>query len=195
MESSALINSLGIGAAIFAGFILLWFMRMFFKRRMSNHQSNQMLAATSKTSCEEKRKYPRIAISWPGRIETPQDTMTIQLNDISEGGAFVVCARPLPLAEKFRLTINAPDYDALTLNAEVVWSNANVPEDRVINRGMWVRFVNTTQEEKKVLYDIINAHLDIPDDIETKDQTSSGTSGIVIKGHFNSAKKRINSSF
>lgn len=159
MESSALINSLGIGAAIFAGFILLWFIRMFFKRRMANHQSNQMLAATSKTSWEEKRKHPRIAISWPGRMETSQDSMTIQLNDLSEGGAFVVCTKPLPLAEKFRLTINAPDDDALTLNAEVVWSNANVPEDKVINRGMGVRFIENTDENRGSLNHIIVSYL------------------------------------
>ena len=159
MESSALINSLGIGAAIFAGFILLWFIRMFYKRRMANLQSNQMLAATSKTSWEEKRKHPRIAISWPGRMETSQDSMAIQLNDISEGGAFVVCAKPLPLTEKFRLTINAPDHDALTLNAEVVWSNANVPQDKVINRGMGVRFIENTDENRGNLNHVIVSYL------------------------------------
>jgi hypothetical protein len=159
MDSSALINSLGIGAAIFAGLILLWFLRMFFKRRMAKHHSNQMLAAKSKTSWEEKRKHPRIAISWPGRMETSQDSMTIQLKDISAGGAFVVCASPPPLNETFRLTINAPDYDALTLNAEVVWSNANVPEDKVINRGMGVRFIKNTDEDRSSLNHIIVSYL------------------------------------
>jgi Tfp pilus assembly protein PilZ len=159
MENSMLINSLSIGAAIFAGFILLWFLRIFFKRRMTKHRSNQTLAATSKTSWEEKRKHPRIAISWPGRIETSRDSMAILLKDISAGGAFVVYEKPLPLTEKFRLTINAPDYDALTLNAEVVWSNANVPEDKVINRGMGIRFIENTEEDRSIFNHILQSYL------------------------------------
>jgi Tfp pilus assembly protein PilZ len=159
MDSLALITSLGIGAAIFAGFILLWFLRMFYRRRMMGHQSNQVLAATSKTSWEEKRKHSRTAISWPGQMEISEKSMTVQLKDISAGGAFVVYDQPLPLSEKFRLTINAPENDALTLNAEVVWSNANVPQDKVINRGMGVRFIENTDEDRSRLNQILATYL------------------------------------
>jgi hypothetical protein len=155
MDSSALIRSLGVGAALFAGFILLWFIRTVFKRRISHQQSSQTMTAPSEISWEEKRKHPRMAVSWPGRMETDQESKTVQLKDISQGGAFVTCGSPLPLSEKFRLTINAPDCDALTVNAEVVWTNANVPEDKVINRGMGVRFIDNTDRERDGLKQII----------------------------------------
>ena len=164
MDSTVLINSLGIGAAIFAGLILLWFLRIFFKRRMADQQSNQTMAASRKVSWEEKRKHPRVAVSWPARMEASQDSSTVQLKDISMGGAFVVCASPLPLSEKLRLTINAPNRDSITLNAEVVWSNVNVPEEKVINRGMGVRFIENTDEERSGLHHVITSNLEESDE-------------------------------
>lgn len=164
MDSTMLINSLGIGAAIFAGLVLLWFLRFFFKRRMTDQQSNQTLTSSRKTSWEEKRKHPRVAVSWPAQMEASQDSSAVQLKDISMGGAFVVCASPLPLSEKLRLTINAPNQDSITLNAEVVWSNANVPEEKVINRGMGVRFIENTDEERSCLHYVITSNLEESDE-------------------------------
>lgn len=160
MDSTSLINSLGIGAAIFAGLVLLWFLRIFFKRRMTDQHAKQTLAALGKTSWEEKRKHPRVAVSWPARIETSQDSKSVQLKDISMGGAFVVCADPLPLSEKLRLSISTPDQESFTLNAEVVWSNVNVPADKVINRGMGVRFIENTDEQRGCLNHAIKSYIE-----------------------------------
>ena len=160
MDSSALINSVGIGAAIFAGIILLWFLRVFFKRRVAKQQSNQMAAANQKTSWEEKRKHPRVAVSWPGRLETPEGPIEVQLKDISLGGAFVVCPHPLGLSEKFRLDIDPPDQTSLELNAEVVWSNANVPADKIINRGMGIRFIENSDEDRSRLNQVITSYFE-----------------------------------
>jgi len=155
MDSSILINSLGIGAIIFAGLILLWFLRMLFKRRVAKQQSHRMAGAEEKTSWEEKRKHPRVSISWPARINPADESLNVQLKDISLGGAFVVCRQPMPLSQKFRIAIEAPEQSQLELNAEVVWSNANVPEDKVINRGMGIRFINNSDGDRKRLNDLI----------------------------------------
>ena len=155
MDSSTLINSLGIGAIIFAGLILLWFLRMLFKRRVAKQQSHRMAGAEEKTSWEEKRKHPRVSISWPARINPADESLNVQLKDISLGGAFVVCRQPMPLSQKFRIAIEAPEQSQLELNAEVVWSNANVPEDKVINRGMGIRFINNSDGDRKRLNDLI----------------------------------------
>ena len=157
MQSSTLINSIGIGAVIFAGFVLLWFLRVFFKRRMAKKQSHQMTASARKTSWEEKRQHPRVSVSWPARLETPQSSLKVQLKDISLGGAFVVCENPLPLSEKFRMSIEPPEQTILELNAEVVWSNANVPPDKIINRGMGIRFINNPDEARSRLSSVITS--------------------------------------
>jgi c-di-GMP-binding flagellar brake protein YcgR len=83
--------------------------------------------------------------------------LEVQLKDISLGGAFVVCPNPLPLSEKFRISIEPPEQALLELNAEVVWSNANVPEDKIINRGMGIRFINNTDEDRRRLNDVITS--------------------------------------
>ena len=160
MDSSTLINSLGIGAIIFAGLILLWFLRTLFKRQVAKQQSQEMAAAHQKTSWEEKRKHPRVSVSWSARLNTPDDSISVQLKDISLGGAFVVCSHPLALSEKFRLTIDQPGHSALELNAEVVWSNANVPEDKIINRGMGIRFIENSDEDRNRLSDMITAFME-----------------------------------
>ena len=157
MDSSTLVNSIGIGAAIFAGLVLLWFLRIVFKRRVAKKQSNQMAASAQRTSWEEKRQHPRISVSWPARCETPDGPLKGQLKDISLGGAFVVCPNPLALSEKFRISIDPPRQTPVELNAEVVWSNANVPEDKVINRGMGVRFINNSDEDRSRLNDVITS--------------------------------------
>ena len=159
MDSSTLINSLGIGAIIFAGFILLWFLRTLFKRRVAKQQSHQMASSDQKTSWEEKRKHPRVSISWPARLEAPDGPMEVQLKDISLGGAFVVCPHPLALSEKFRVAIDPPEQSSLELNAEVVWSNANVPEDKIINRGMGIRFIENSDADRSRLNDVITSFI------------------------------------
>ena len=160
MDSAALVNSLGIGGAIFAGLVMLWFLRKFIKRRTAANQANAISASASQTSWEEKRKHPRVAVSWPAQIETSNGQIDVQLRDISLGGAFVVCQNPLPLSQQFLLIINAPNQDPLALNSEVVWSNINVPEDKIINRGMGVRFIQNTDADRQRLNRVIMAHLE-----------------------------------
>lgn len=157
MQSATLVNSIGIGAAIFAGLVLLWFLRVFFKRRIARKQSHQMAASDQKASWEEKRQHPRVSVSWSARLETPQGSQKVQLKDISLGGAFVVCPDPLPLSEKFLISIEPPEHSPLELNAEVVWSNANVPEDKIINRGMGIRFINNSDEDRSRLNHMISS--------------------------------------
>ena len=160
MNGSALVNSIGIGAAIFAGLVFLWFLKTLFKRRVAKNQTNQTAAEIQKTSWEEKRKHPRVSVSWPARMETPEGSLKAQLKDISLGGAFVVCPKPLPLSEKFLIFIEPPEQTPLELNAEVVWSNANVPEDKIINRGMGIRFINNPDEIRSRLNDVITSYLE-----------------------------------
>ena len=134
--------------------------RAAFMQRAAKNQTNQTAAEIQKTSWEEKRKHPRVAVSWPARMETPEGSLKAQLKDISLGGAFVVCPKPLPLSEKFRIFIEPPEQTPLELNAEVVWSNANVPEDKIVNRGMGIRFANNSDEIRSRLNDVITSYFE-----------------------------------
>lgn len=166
METAAsmLAYSIGMGGAIFVGFVLFWFVRVYFKKRTGAEPASSVTPAPPlrTSSWEEKRSQPRLAVSWRAAFAGPRGDSSAQLKDISLGGAFVVCANPLPLGERFRITIDLPGRGPLELQAEVVWSNINVPPDRVINRGMGIRFIDNAEDKRKILTEAVAAVLRAP---------------------------------
>jgi len=151
MDNNLILNSIGIGGALFVGLIIFWFVSMYLKKRLASDQAAQGYTPSTKISWEEKRRHPRVAISWQAFIEMSGQTDNVQLKDISLGGAFVVCAEPLALNDRFKISIRIPNRELLLLNAEVVWSNSNVPADRVVNRGMGIRFIENTEKDRQRL--------------------------------------------
>ena len=159
MDNGIIVTSLGVGAAIFAGLVIFWFFNAFVKRKLGADQSVQLAAHSQKSYWEEKRQHPRVTTAWPAVLEPPYEPLEVQLKDISLGGAFVVCRKPLPLKEKIRLCLKIPDQEELLLNAQVVWSNSNVPQEKVINRGMGIKFVQNTNKARQRLEKAISMHL------------------------------------
>ena len=159
MDNGIIVTSLGVGAAIFAGLVIFWFFNAFVKRKLGTDQSVQLATSSQKSSWEEKRQHPRVAISWSAMLEPPYENLKVQLKDISLGGAFVICRKPLPLKEKIRLCLKIPDQEELLLNAQVIWSNSNVPQEKVINRGMGVKFAQNTNKARQRLEKAIYRHL------------------------------------
>ena len=157
MDNSLVVNSIGIGGAIFVGLILFWFVGIYLKERLASEQSNIGGFLSNKISWEEKRQHPRKAISWQAVIEKSGRNDEVQLKDISLGGAFVVCQKPLALNDRFMISISIPNQGPLRLNAEVVWSNINMSEDRVVNRGMGIRFIENEEKDRRKLQEAITA--------------------------------------
>ena len=157
METKFFVNSIAIGGAVFVGLILFWFIFVYLKKRMRSDQSTADISASAKLAWAEKRRHPRVAISWQALMEQPGRREAVHLKDISLGGAFVVCGEPLALKDRFTITITIPDQEPLPLNAEVVWSNANTPLDRVVYRGMGIRFIENEEKERSRLQKAISA--------------------------------------
>ena len=107
---------------------------------------------------QERRQHTRAPIRLPVTIETAEGTLTAETRDISVGGAFICCAHPLLLREKFPLALTLPHGGTLALFAEVVWSNTNIPHEQIVNRGMGVRFLLITEDERKILNDLVSAY-------------------------------------
>jgi Tfp pilus assembly protein PilZ len=163
MDSQLLVNSIGIGSAFFVGLIIFWFIFVYLKKRIAADQSNQGYTAATKISWQEMRQNPRVAISWQAFLEKSQQSQEVQLKDVSLGGAFVICQKPLALQDQFKITINLPDQGPLQLNAEVVWSNVNMPRDKVVNRGMGIKFIKNEGKQRQLLQDAIRAALEKTD--------------------------------
>jgi hypothetical protein len=70
----------------------------------------------------------------------------------------VCCAKPLKLNVVLDMVIKAPDK-SLSVKAEVVWSNIYGPDDNINPRGMGVRFLAISGEDRKVIAKAVVQHL------------------------------------
>jgi uncharacterized protein (TIGR02266 family) len=130
-----------IAIAFFSLFFLVFLAYYFFKAETRFDFVFRTPVKLPQNVGERKRVHPRTDINWPVSFETSDGTITAELTNISLGGAFIRCEKPLPMGEVFCLTMLVPDDTPVSATAVVVWSNANLPDERVINRGMGVRFI------------------------------------------------------
>ena len=105
----------------------------------------------NKTAEYENRRDSRVDVCWPVEMETSRGKIKAETRHVSISGAFILCQVPLPINEKFRITIITSKQNQLSINAEVVWSNANVSDDKVTNRGMGIRFTNNSKDDMEPL--------------------------------------------
>jgi hypothetical protein len=90
-------------------------------------------------------------VNWSVSMETSKGTMAAELKNVSIGGAFICCKNPLPLGEVFHLTMMGPGKEPVIATAEVVWSNASVPEEKIINRGIGIRFIKMSEKHIRLV--------------------------------------------
>ena len=75
MDSGIIVTSLAIGGAIFAGLIIFWFFNAFVKRKLGTDQAAQVTVPSQQSDWEEKRRHPRVAISWSAMLEPPHENL------------------------------------------------------------------------------------------------------------------------
>jgi Tfp pilus assembly protein PilZ len=143
------------GAIVFLlAFLIIWTVSYFWK--MSNRSDVDSLTTGKlrQNGGAEKRQHPRFDVNWPVSIETIYGTITAEVKNISLGGAFICCKKPLQLRKIFRMTMIGPENEPLLVTAQVAWSNANMPEEKVVNRGMGVRFINMSERHLQLVKQI-----------------------------------------
>jgi len=99
---------------------------------------------------QENRIYPRGELTWPISAQAGGSVIEGVTKNIGVSGAYVCCARPLRLNEVFDMVINAP-VKSLNIKAEVVWSNIYGPDDKINPRGMGVRFIEISDEDRRLI--------------------------------------------
>ena len=87
---------------------------------------------------------------WPISAHVGSRVIHGEAKDISPFGAFIRCRKPLNLNEIFDMVVDTPAR-SLNIQAEVVWSNIYGPDDSITPRGMGVRFVKISSEDRKVI--------------------------------------------
>ena len=142
------------GIVIFLGFVLVSVVFYFWKFHRSSDFDYHTSVKSQQKVGEEKREHPRANITWPVSMETSDGRIEAQVKNISLGGGFICCKKPLSIGEVFPLTMLGPDNEPVMATAKVVWSNVNVPDEKVINRGMGVRFLKMSDRHIQLVRQI-----------------------------------------
>jgi hypothetical protein len=88
----------------------------------------------------ERRLQPRVEVKWPVSLLTSEGSIQGETKDISMQGAFIYCAKPLPLSERFVLSVKAPAA-SMQVMAQVVWASNSSSGKKDKPAGIGVRFI------------------------------------------------------
>jgi c-di-GMP-binding flagellar brake protein YcgR len=116
-------------------------------------------------SDEKRRRDLRAKLKWRVLAKEKGAVIDGVTKDISISGAYVCCAKPLRLNEVFNMVIEAPNK-RLKAKAEVVWSNIYGPDDEINPRGMGVRFLEISSEDRKEIAKEILQHLKPDEEVD-----------------------------
>ena len=116
---------------------------------------------------KEQREHHRAKLKWAVLAKVDGKVIEGVRKDISPNGAYICCAKPLKLNVVFHMAIKAPNK-RLKAKAEVVWSNIYGPDDEINPRGMGVRFLEISSEDRKEIAKEILQHLEPDEEIDSK---------------------------
>ena len=116
---------------------------------------------------KEQREHHRAKLKWAVLAKVDGKVIEGVTKDISPNGAYICCAKPLKLNVVFHMAIKAPNK-RLKAKAEVVWSNIYGPDDEINPRGMGVRFLEISSEDRKEIAKEILQHLEPDEEIDSK---------------------------
>jgi len=89
---------------------------------------------------QERRLQPRVDVKWPVTMLTSEGAIQGETRDMSMQGAYIYCDQPLPLFERFVLSVKAP-ATSMQVMAQVVWSYNSTARKVDEPPGMGVRFI------------------------------------------------------
>lgn len=121
--------------------LLVWGIFRLWKKSNKTRLSGSCPVVLDPDGDEQRPEHQSLETDWPTTIETPDGLVHAVTINFSQVGAFIRCKDPLPIGAIFSLKIQVPDKEPIDTKAKVVWTNMNVPEDRVVNRGMGVLFI------------------------------------------------------
>ena len=73
-------------------------------------------------SAIENRRHPRIPLSWPVILMTPQGPIKGETSNISVGGALILCSETIEIDDEFQITLKSSEDHQMSVTCEKVWS-------------------------------------------------------------------------
>ena len=126
------------------------------KNKAFGNQSGNRLSGIDIDASNDIQNRDRRKLKCPVLLEISQGLMKVSLKEITLNGAFLTCPNPLPIGELFPINILLSDHKPLKFNAEVLWNNQSVAANKIVSRGMKVRFLQLSTGDRKTLYELIS---------------------------------------
>ncbi|MGQ9510172.1 MAG: PilZ domain-containing protein [Thermodesulfobacteriota bacterium] len=141
-------------------FLIFWVIHHFLKIKGQTPLSPSSSLEEIQSRGEERRREVRLKVNWSVTMETPEGVVEAELKNISLGGAFICCKKPLPVGEIFNLTLIVPENEPLKATAKVVWTNEHLSEEKVIHRGMGIQFLKMSDRHIELVKKVLNENVD-----------------------------------
>ena len=97
----------------------------------------------------------RVQLKRPALIEKAAGVMKVGIKELTSSGAFITCPHPFPVGESFAIKILLNHRKTHHFQAEVIWNNQNVINEEIVVRGMKVRFLKLSEQERKMIRETI----------------------------------------
>jgi len=103
----------------------------------------------------EKRRSPRVEVSWPITILAETGTIEGEIRNVSVDGLLIFCEEPLRLNETYRMSILPGKHHAIGVSGKVVWADAYCMDEQNTAFGVGVCLVELTDEDREALRALI----------------------------------------
>jgi hypothetical protein len=103
----------------------------------------------------EKRRSPRVEVSWPITILAETGTIEGEIRNVSVDGLLIFCEEPLRLNETYRMSILPGKHHAIGVSGKVVWADAYCMDEENTAFGVGVCLVELTDEDREALRALI----------------------------------------
>jgi hypothetical protein len=114
----------------------------------------------------EKRNKPRIQVKWPITLYTKKGPIKGESRNITTAGIFIHCEEKLRLNEVCRMCIRPPQRESVEVEGKLVWSNLAGLDWEGPYSGMGFSFVKCSDEDQRLLDEVISSHLGQGEDEE-----------------------------
>jgi Tfp pilus assembly protein PilZ len=102
----------------------------------------------------ERRKLPRISVSWPVTLYTAAGDVEGVTRDLTSTGAYVQCKERVKLKEECWLQLGIP-HRTLMLKGKVIWSDLVMDETGTEVSHAGLSFIQIEREDRQVLREAI----------------------------------------
>ena len=94
----------------------------------------------------------RANMKWPVSVKCNERSIEGVTLKLSPYGAYIRCASPPRLYEILDMSLSVPDSDcSIEARVEVVFSNKYGPDDHATPRGIGVRFLDISKEDRQII--------------------------------------------